>query len=83
MTSIARTALTAAELSTSGMHDDTRGVGGGFYRVTATLDAQAVTAYGKPQSLQAGMALQASIFQERRRLYEWVLEPLYSLSGSL
>ncbi|MET5012441.1 secretion protein HlyD, partial [Burkholderia pseudomallei] len=31
----------------------------------------------------AGMALQADVLQERRRLYEWVLEPLYSLTGKL
>jgi membrane fusion protein len=84
VTSIARTALSTAELSTSGMHDaSARGGDGAFYRVTAMLDAQTVTAYGKPQPLQAGMALQADVLQERRRLYEWVLEPLYSLTGKL
>ncbi len=29
------------------------------------------------------MTLQADILQERRRLYEWVLEPLYSMTGKL
>ncbi|MDN7919179.1 hypothetical protein QZM99_13895 [Burkholderia gladioli] len=38
-------------------------------------------AYGKPRPLQAGMTVQADILQERRRLYEWVLEPLYSVTG--
>ncbi|MFJ2991171.1 HlyD family secretion protein [Pandoraea sp. NPDC087047] len=83
VTSIARTALSAVELSTGGMlSNDPRG-GHAFYRVSATLDSQNVTAYGKPQPLQAGMALQADILRERRRLYEWVLEPLYSLTGKL
>lgn len=83
VTSIARTALSTAELSTSGMPATDIHGDGAFYRVTATLDAQTVTAYGKPQALQAGMALQADILRERRRLYEWVLEPLYSLTGKL
>jgi membrane fusion protein len=85
VTSIARAALSAAELSTSGIPAavGARGGDGTFYRVTATLDEQTVTAYGKPQPLQAGMTLQADILQERRRLYEWVLEPLYSLTGKL
>ncbi|KVM88440.1 HlyD family secretion protein [Burkholderia stagnalis] len=83
VTSIARTALSAAELSTSGMPPTDARAGNAFYRVTATLDMQTVTAYGKPQSLQAGMALQADVLQERRRLYEWVLEPLYGLTGKL
>ncbi|UVE69934.1 HlyD family efflux transporter periplasmic adaptor subunit [Burkholderia pyrrocinia] len=83
VSSIARTALSVGELSTSGMQAiDGRG-GGAFYRVTAALDVQTVAVYGKPQPLQAGMALQADILQERRRLYEWVLEPLYSVTGKL
>ncbi|REG60961.1 membrane fusion protein [Paraburkholderia sp. BL6669N2] len=82
--SIARAALLAADLSSSGMPPtDVQGAEGSFYRVTATLDRQTVTAYGKQQPLQAGMSLQADILQERRRLYEWVLEPLYSLTGKL
>jgi membrane fusion protein len=33
--------------------------------------------------LQAGMLLEADILQETRRLYEWLLEPLYSISGKM
>ena len=54
-----------------------------LYRITVNLSAQAVRAYGRPQLLQAGMVLEADILQEKRRLYEWVLEPLYSLTGKL
>lgn len=78
--SIARTALSPAELATSG---GPTGAEGTYYRITVALRSQYVTAYGKPQLLQAGMALQADILQERRRLYEWVLEPLFSLTGKL
>ncbi|WP_176096477.1 HlyD family secretion protein [Burkholderia cepacia] len=83
--SIARTALSAAELANDGGPAATPGEGRDvtFYRVIVALDAQHVTAYGAPQPLQAGMTLQADILQERRRLYEWVLEPLYSLTGKL
>jgi membrane fusion protein len=83
--SIARTALSAAELANDGGPAATPGEGrdATFYRVIVALDAQHVTAYGARQPLQAGMTLQADILQERRRLYEWVLEPLYSLTGKL
>ncbi|WP_354006625.1 HlyD family efflux transporter periplasmic adaptor subunit [Burkholderia sp. 572] len=83
--SIARTALSAAELANDGGPAATPGEGRNatFYRVIVALDAQHVTAYGAQQPLQAGMTLQADILQERRRLYEWVLEPLYSLTGKL
>jgi membrane fusion protein len=78
--SIARTALSAAELSTSGL----QGTGDvTYYRITVALKSQMVMAYGKPHPLEAGMTLQADILQERRRLYEWVLEPLYSMTGKL
>lgn len=52
-----------------------------FYRVTVALDSQTVAVYGYPQPLQAGMLLEADIVQDKRRLYEWVLEPIYSLTG--
>ncbi|MDD2544991.1 MAG: HlyD family efflux transporter periplasmic adaptor subunit [Burkholderiaceae bacterium] len=57
--------------------------GGPIYRVTVALDAQSISAYGKPQALQAGMLLEADVLQDTRRLYEWVLEPLYSITGKL
>lgn len=53
------------------------------YRVLVELGAQSVVAYGRPQPLRPGMAVEADIMGERRKLYEWVLEPLYSLAGQL
>lgn len=78
--SIARAALSSVELATNG---GLAGKEGTYYRVTVALKVQHVDAYGKAQPLQAGMTLQADVLQERRRLYEWVLEPLYSLTGKL
>jgi membrane fusion protein len=54
-----------------------------LYRITVDLTSQTVNAYGRPQSLQAAMLLDADVLQDTRRLYEWMLEPLYSLSGKL
>nr|WP_229483578.1 HlyD family efflux transporter periplasmic adaptor subunit [Massilia horti] len=54
-----------------------------FYRITVSLASQTITAYGKPLPLQAGMLVDADILHERRKLYEWVFEPLYSLTGKL
>ena len=53
------------------------------YRIIVKLPAQTIRAYGQLQSLQTGMLIDADILQEKRRLYEWALEPLYSLSGKL
>lgn len=52
-----------------------------YYRVSVALDQQSITAYGKPEPLRPGMRLDADILGEHRKLYEWVLEPLYSLRG--
>jgi membrane fusion protein len=52
-----------------------------LYRVTVALDAQAVQAYGKAQPLAAGMQLDADVLLDRRRLIEWIFEPLLSVSG--
>jgi membrane fusion protein len=54
-----------------------------YYRVIVNLARQDVTAYGKAEPLRPGMMLEADILGERRKLYEWVLEPLYSLHGKL
>ncbi|WP_211471802.1 HlyD family secretion protein [Collimonas humicola] len=80
--SVARTALPNNELNAIGVP----GGGNGsepMYRITVRLASQQVQAYGRPQPLQAGMVLDADVRQEKLRLYEWVLEPLYSLTGKL
>jgi membrane fusion protein len=51
------------------------------YRVTVRLDAQAVKAYGQEFPLQAGMLLDADIWLDRRKLYQWILDPIYAVLG--
>lgn len=53
------------------------------YVVSVTLDQQTITAYGAPQPLQSGMALEADVLLDRRPLYQWVLEPLFSIQGRI
>ena len=52
-----------------------------FYRVTVALAKQKVKAYGKLESLKPGMVLEADILGEKRRLIEWLFDPLYALNG--
>lgn len=52
-----------------------------FYRVRVNLDHQAVNAYGKQQPLMPGMSVQASLLLDKRRLIEWVFEPLYGMKN--
>lgn len=74
---ISRSALTPAEISVMTGQSASEPL----YRVAVKLDAPTVLAYGKREPLKAGMALDADILQERRRLIEWVFEPLYGLGG--
>lgn len=53
------------------------------YQITTTLEQQAVTGYGEQWPLQAGMLLEADIILEKRSLFDWLLDPLYSLRGRL
>jgi len=53
------------------------------YRVRVELEAQTIMAYGTHEPLRPGMLVQADILGESRKLYEWVLEPLYSVYGSI
>lgn len=53
------------------------------YRVTVRLPAQQVTAYGQQLPLQAGMILDADIRVDRRRLIEWVFDPVYAITGRI
>jgi membrane fusion protein len=51
------------------------------YRVTVALDSQVVKAYGRDLPLQVGMLVDADIWLDTRKLYQWVLDPLYSVLG--
>jgi membrane fusion protein len=53
------------------------------YRVTVDLARQTAMAYGQPVPLQPGMRVEADVMIETRHLIEWVLDPLYSLTGKL
>lgn len=51
------------------------------FRVRVALPSQSFDARGEMHALRPGMTLEAVIPLERRRLYQWVVEPLKRLSG--
>ena len=53
------------------------------YRVVVALDRQVVRAGGIERPLRPGLVLEADILGERRRLWEWLIEPLQTLRGQL
>jgi membrane fusion protein len=51
------------------------------YRVTVRLPSQGVQAYGQAMNLQSGMGVDADIRLDRRRVIEWIFDPLLSVTG--
>jgi membrane fusion protein len=47
-----------------------------LYRIGVTLAAQTISAYGQAHALKPGMTLEADVVQERRAVWEWLLEPV-------
>lgn len=89
---VSRTPLQAAELASlplsagwtaTASPDTAPPTGEPLYRITVALDRQTVQAYGIAQPLVAGMQLEADVLLDRRRLIEWIFEPLLSVTGRL
>ncbi len=88
--SVSRSAVSPAELppQLAGIVGQATGGAPGapaeaLYRIVVALQRQDVLAYGQALPLQPGMALEADVLLERRRLYEWVLDPIYAVTGRL
>jgi membrane fusion protein len=76
---IARTALSSNEVAALQLPQIDQSEP--LYRIVVEPAAQSVRAYGEKIPLQAGMAVDAYVLQETRTIYEWILEPLYSVRG--
>jgi len=76
VTSISRSAVSAAEVS----HLLGRTVTDSRYRVQVALDSENVMAYGHSEKLLPGMTMDADVLLDRRRLIEWILEPLHGFT---
>jgi membrane fusion protein len=53
------------------------------YRVRVDLDSQTIRIADRDEHLMPGIALDADVLLERRRLIEWIAEPLYGLAQNL
>lgn len=73
---ISKSALSPQEVS--GITGDSR-IREPMYQVRVSIDRQFVQAYGRQVSLTPGCGLEADFMVDKRRIYEWVLEPLSAL----
>ena len=54
-----------------------------LYRIKVKLDRQTIDAYGQTQTVKPGMTLKADVLQDRRKIWEWIAEPVLAVSHSL
>jgi len=78
---VSRAPLQGAELAGLPMQASTNAASEPLYRITVTLDQQSVAAYGQAQALVPGMQLEADVLLDRRRLIEWLFEPVLGIAG--
>lgn len=79
---VSRTPLAAGEIVSQALAGVQTGRSGeAMFRITVALDQAAAQRW--PQPLVAGMRLQADVLLERRRLVEWLFEPLFGLQHRL
>ncbi|MES2414658.1 MAG: HlyD family efflux transporter periplasmic adaptor subunit [Pseudomonadota bacterium] len=53
------------------------------YAIVVAVSSQSVMTFGRATPLQSGMRLDADILHENRKIYEWLLEPLLSVTGRI
>ena len=78
---VSRSPLQASELAGLALPAALSASGEPLYRITVALDHQSVAAYGEPQALVPGMQLEADVLLDRRRLIEWLFEPVLGIAG--
>ena len=77
---VSRSPLQASELAGLALPASLSASGEPLYRITVSLDRQSVAAYGQPQALAPGMQLEADVLLDRRRLIEWLFEPVLGIA---
>ena len=80
---VSTSAATAAELAALPTDGPLGAANEPVFAIQVKLPRNTIDANGQPRALQAGMQLEADILQERRKIYEWVLEPLFSVTKRL
>lgn len=73
--SVSQAAVPANELLRIGDVQTGGGRGEPLYTVVVRLAAQSIDAYGVARPLRAGMLLDADILLQRRKLFEWAIDP--------
>ena len=74
-THLASTILSNAQQTIQGFNGNEA-----LYRIRVKLDQQSIQAYGTKQAVKPGMTLEADIVQDRRKIWEWIIEPILAVA---
>jgi membrane fusion protein len=55
----------------------------GLFRVRVKLARQSIQVEGRQRQLVPGMALDADVVEDRRRIWQWILQPALATVGHL
>lgn len=58
-------------------------IGQPYYKATAILEKPFVSIYGKFKKIQQGMTFTAVVVGSKRKIWQWVLDPIYSVYGGI
>lgn len=58
-------------------------VSGPYYKVLAKLDSQTIKIAGKLHPLKHGMTFKAVIHGNKKKLWQWIFDPLYNFYGKI
>lgn len=58
-------------------------VGQPYYKIIASLEKQSMTLYGREKNLQQGMTISAVIVGSRKKIWQWIFNPLNNAYGGL
>lgn len=75
--SVSRVALSTSEMATFDNQNGTTPL----YQIVVVPDSEQVDIYGEKRPIQAGMQLEADVVIDKRKLWEWVFEPLLKYSA--
>ncbi|MDF1758505.1 MAG: HlyD family efflux transporter periplasmic adaptor subunit [Legionellaceae bacterium] len=58
-------------------------VSGPYYKIIASLDKQTISLYGRSRYLQQGMTFSAVIYGSRKKVWQWIFDPLFNFYGEI
>lgn len=80
---ISRTPASKQEMLTyKGAPQNTLGISVPWYKVIVKPEKQIISYDGKSLPLENGMKAESTLFQEKRRIYQWMLSPFYDMKHS-